>query len=135
MSAPGPPRWFVWFGPHKARPPRDLADWCLERVLAQLRPGFRHVGAVARCDIGWLVLDPLSDALRVRWTPALDRDTAIRLAEASVVLMVEPRPPARYRPRGLLTCVSVVAHLLGVRGVVTPWQLYRALRARGATEV
>lgn len=138
-AAPRPPhapaRWFVWFGPHKRRPPRDLADWCLERILGRLRPGFRHVGAVARCEVGWLVVDPLSDVLRVHWTPALDAATAQRLAEASVVLMVEPRPPERYRPRGLLTCVSIVAHLLGVRGAITPYQLCRALRARGATEV
>jgi hypothetical protein len=107
--------------------------------LRVLRPGFRHCFAFAWDEEAsrWLMVDASYDAVFVRalrdagplWRNLHERNARVLLAQ------VECRGPKR--PRLFATCVTAVAALLGLDApcAVTPRQLYRTLRARGAIQV
>jgi hypothetical protein len=122
-----------------------LGPW---RIFA--RPGWRHcwialrlyfpsVGTMARqytlkiepttwgidVDVGWQSVDDVAQA-------------ALAAGATSVLeFSVDTPPPWGYVPRGVLSCVSVIKAVLGLRAwwVVTPEQLHRLLVRRGANEV
>lgn len=102
------------------------------------RPGFRHVwilsvderfGGTTVLHCGW-------DMFAARWSPSDVGVVAREIAEkhAGIVLLVETKIAAAFMPRPFLTCVEVAKHALGIKAplVLTPYQLYRHLRARGA---
>lgn len=102
-----------------------------------LSPGWcRHVLAFGYCPraAAWVWVDPANPAPLVAAAPAADAfyaTLAELVAAGARVLRVESRP-ARGRPL-LLTCVSVVAWLVGARSrALRPVGLYRDLLAAGA---
>ena len=127
---------------------RPLEAWYVAFVDAQptpwhrlMKPGFRHCYAFAWDSAAdrWVVLEPGFDGVYLR--PV--RDEVIGLlwarlaADGSRVLLARSEGHRMLRPRLLLTCVTAVAALLALRRccAVSPWQLYRTLRRRGAIEV
>jgi hypothetical protein len=102
------------------------------------RPGFRHVWLLVADDRFGGTLELLTgyDMFAVRWSPHDIARVAADLVEAhcGLALVGECRigNPAPARP--FLSCVEIAKHALGVRAwwILTPFQLYRHLRARGA---
>lgn len=107
-------------------------------VLKLLRPGFRHC-LVAVYDSGaggWILVNPLAHRTEVG-VMAVDsecpaQDVALCMASCGYrpVMTVRHVPPQRLAPVRLFSCVEAVKRVLGRRWpmVLTPWQLYRALR-------
>ncbi|WGF89279.1 hypothetical protein [Marinivivus vitaminiproducens] len=106
--------------------------------LRLLRPGFRHCFLVVRMHGAWVSIDSLKTRLEVDILPAgPDFDLARFYAERGFRVLVGRRPPLGDAGRfGLrpLTCVEVVKRALALHAprVLTPWQLWRHLLARGA---
>lgn len=113
--------------------------WWLAWLGRCLKPGFGHVSVLWFDPRGkaWCWAGKLSGGLHV--CPVDGRvafaDLAFLYEEATVVLPV--RRPCRaggvdepFMMLGVMTCVSVVKAVLGLRApwVVTPWQLYRRIR-------
>lgn len=104
-----------------------------------LRPGFRHVCAVSKfADAGrWVWFHPARTGTSIQvftdeqFSPVL----ADLLARAPAVLRVISRAERGNAP-ALAFCVGEIKALLGIRScALTPWQLYWALRDRGAEVV
>jgi len=107
------------------------------RWLRWLKPGFRHCFVIARDPAGeWIACDWLLGRFAFRaYGPQEPLDLAARfVARGHRVVVVDECPrssgPPWLRP---MTCVEVVKQVLGWHGLrpVTPWGLYRALRAAG----
>lgn len=104
-------------------------------ALRVLKPGFRHCFAIVQVEDAWLLVEPLAHRMDVSVLPhfpeAILVATYRRLGLR--VVPVAPKPvivrPALLRP---FTCVEAVKRLLGLRMplIVTPWQLYRALKSK-----
>lgn len=149
-----PVRWLLVFCDPPPCP--DGAGW-RERLacmaLGWLRPGFRHVFALREAEAfdGWVLVNSHFGSLDVIEVPrdgvfwwegaalsggewfdslfTMEGMGIVRLALANGV-----QRSAEFLPRGPLTCVSVVKHLLGWNKsgtTLTPWQLYRAATSHG----
>jgi len=103
------------------------------------KPGFRHCFALRyMVDLNsWALVDWSNRGLNVEFLPKQYVD-AIMLAvndSGGAFLDVDTEEqPARLFPPLTLYCVTAVKELVGLRDwrVITPWQLYCALRKRGA---
>lgn len=105
------------------------------RWLRWLRPGFRHCFLVIEADGGCVVCDPLANRMVISHVGGATLDRMRRhcwqrgytVLEAGIG-EVWSGEAALLRP---FTCVEFVKRTLGVRApaVLTPWQLYRLLRA------
>lgn len=100
--------------------------------LRLLKPGFRHCFAVARDDKQWIVLDPLSPHLEVAVLPfprSFDLPNWLQNQHLKVLRAPIHRHHKKAAPHNVFSCVEVVKRFLGihVRGILTPWQLYRFL--------
>lgn len=125
-GAPGAPAFVVFSGATEI-------PW-----LRLLRPGFRHCFAIVRSGGAWVVVDPLSHWTTLHvvpeaagWRP----EDWIRQNRLTAVACRAREPARRMAPWRPYTCVEAVKRLLGLRlpGVLTPWQLYRALSAEVAS--
>jgi hypothetical protein len=111
------------------------------RWLGCLRPGFRHCFVALRVGSAWLTCDSLKDRIELSVLPIPeDFDLAGFYARCGhIVLTGQTAPAVPRQPLSIapLTCVTIVKRLLGVRAarVLTPWQLYRHLRAGGFVAV
>ena len=127
---------------------KPLEWWYVAFVDAQATPwhrlmkrGFRHCYAFAWDEAAdrWVILEPGFDGVYLR--PVRDEIVAALWAqlarEGAHVLLARGEGHRMQRPRLLLTCVTAIAALLALRRccAVSPWQLYRTLRRRGAIEV
>ena len=107
------------------------------RWLRMLRAGFRHCFVVMRDGPVWFACDPLKNRIEISVLPVPDRFDlpGFYAARGHAVLLGAPRRDLLRRGFGIapLTCVTVAKRLLGVRApwVLTPWQLYRHLKADG----
>ena len=127
---------------------RPLEWWYVVFVAADrtivhrfLKPGFQHCYAVAWDEAAdrWVIIEPGFDGVYVRAV----RDDVMAALWAELhrrrahVLLARAERHQMFRPRFMLTCVSAIAALLALRRccAVSPWQLYRSLRKRGAVEV
>jgi hypothetical protein len=124
--------WFVAF-PLTGAPQERTAWW-----QRPLRPGFRHCFAL-RAEGGdrTLVADHLGARLVIELlrVPLVDALANLRRQLGALILAAnEPATPLRPRVRGPMSCVEMCKALLGIRAcwIVTPRQLWRHLRARGA---
>lgn len=105
-----------------------------------LKPGFRHCLAFAWDHTAgrWLVLNPLFDAVVLR---ALDDDgfagfLADLKARRPRIVLARAGVARVARPRLLMTCVSAIAAILGLRlCALTPYALYRTLVRHGAKPI
>jgi len=126
-----PEEWFVVF----CDSPR-LRWW--QRFL---RRGFRHVEMFGwdRRSGRWLVISPALDMLLVMTMDdhEFGRYRAELAKRGARILMARAGQAGPWRPRLILSCVSVVSAVLGLPapGAVRPIALYRMLLRRGATEV
>lgn len=137
VEATAAPDWIVAFcDPEPLPPGAPLRNRVLTRALRTLlKPGFRHCYAMRPLALadGWLVFNPHSLCIDVWEEPG---DAAIRRLAAAVAagrarwLRVAARRPLAWAPRGVATCVSAVAHLLGApsRPWTTPYRFYRSLQ-------
>lgn len=134
----GPPWYAVFCDPEPLPPGAPLRNRALSVALrAALAPGFRHVYAMRRlnCAEGWLLFNPHSacvDIVEFAGDAFADRVFAEAEAGRCRVVAVVARRPEAWMPRFAATCVSAVAHLLGVpsRPWTTPRALYRQLRTQ-----
>ena len=124
------PAWFVVF--------QDANRTLVHRFL---RRGFRHCWAFGWDeDAGrWLVFEPLFDGIYLR---AVDAELMAHVLAAdhlrdATILLVAPENATATRPALLATCVTALQALLGLRSrrALTPFGLYRTLRAIGAVVV
>lgn len=122
--------WHVAFGDFHKRDRRWWHPFC--------EPGFSHVLAFGYVRGGWVVIDPLVGHIDVRVAIGSETDLLIGALKVAGgrILRCDRVIRHSWRPRGPVYCVTVVKHLLGVRGfAVTPRQLHDALIAQGAVEV
>ncbi|MEC7701237.1 MAG: hypothetical protein VX740_03575 [Pseudomonadota bacterium] len=106
--------------------------------LKFLRPGFRHCFIVLNDGRRWLSIDPMA-----HYTEVISHDlpatyNVINWIEQQNCLAVEvaiEKPPKKVQPPMLFTCVEMVKRMIGLRafGVITPWQLYKAIKRRQLT--
>ncbi len=123
-----PPLWYIGFcdiSPAERQLPH-FRNRVLIALLSCLSPGFRH--CLAYRPLGdekaglWLVVNPSGTALDVLvmdlYPPVYFHMTA--------VLTAQPDHTPLWHPRGLLTCVTAIKHLLGIAApwILTPWALY-----------
>lgn len=101
--------------------------------LRGLRRGFRHCLVLLRHGDGWLSLDPTLVRIVLMTHPETPEKSFIDLLKDHGFVVV----PARINDDlilrsipGVLTCVTVVKRILGLRAgwVFTPWQLFKYLR-------
>lgn len=131
------PTWLVVFcDPEPLEPDATRRDrllyWALHKFL---KPGFRHVFAMrpAHGFDGWLIVNPHSaciDVLEVQGNEYLDQVVLPLAAEGRAhVVGVKANRPKTWVPRWLFSCVTTVAHVIGVEcGILaTPWRLYHIL--------
>lgn len=94
-----------------------MLSWALRTFLAK---GYRHCFVIREMHTadGWLLIDPKStclDALELIGDSYVKHIAELcRVGEAHAVA-VRPMRPDHWEPRTLFTCVSVAAHLLGLR--------------------
>lgn len=103
------------------------------RLLAWLRPGFRHCFCLTGSDRRWTLCDPLKSHLALASIDGLSAsELAARLGHDGRAVLHGSLGRAATRASlglGPLTCVEIVKRLLGLqaRSVLTPYQLYRRL--------
>jgi hypothetical protein len=130
IIAPPPARlWLIFFAS-----PRGVSWWC--RVL---RPGWRHCYAACwyASEERWVVFNPTRCGIVIRLygRDEFGAPLAAFLDESVAVLRVASRYE-RGTPPAMPWCVGQVKALLGIRSwAMTPFGLYRDLRARGAEVV
>jgi hypothetical protein len=105
-------------------------------------PGYRHVCAWCPAgDGGTLFVDPLAGRLTVEYFPQPVEQVTRHFVDAGIWTLafpgVLPGPHRRPPLRPLVTCTEVIKAAIGLRAwsVITPRQLARALRRRGAVPV
>ncbi len=133
---PPPPQfdafeWWVVFSPDKIIHAAGLPWWNL--VLAV---DWRHCWAMKNDGIVWTAVTQNAYGMEVEtlgYGPEHDVP-GLLAAGGCRVLHVTGERRVSYLGRGLLTCVSVVKQLVGMRAwtVITPAQLYRRLIRDGA---
>ncbi len=106
------------------------------------RKGFRHCMAFRYLSPlnAWVMVDWSSKRLSVEFLPPVAMDACIVGINDAGGLFLEfdsIDAPPKAIPSFPLYCVSVVKHLLGFRDwkVFTPYQLYCALKKRGAKRI
>lgn len=104
-----------------------------------LRPGFRHVFAVSYYadQERWVEFNPsrIGTVIRLWRQDEFGPRLGVLLETSTAVLRVASRADRGNAPP-MAWCVGEVKALLGVRcAAVTPWGLYRDLRARGVDVV
>jgi hypothetical protein len=103
--------------------------------LRWLKRGFRHCAVVVRIGGEWVMIDSLSHSICVGklGTEAISR-LAWRYRKAGHIVIdtTVGEGKARVAPPLPFTCVEAVKRVLGIQSwrVLTPYQLYRHLRAR-----
>lgn len=124
-------------------PPTDRAWW---HAIARRKPGFGHCMAIGYDTVRdtWIILDWTWERLSMAQFP--DRDLSALIAAIThpdsggrvltLPLDWEPEPGWPVIFPGLAYCVTHIKHLIGLRNwALTPYQLFCALRAKGATEI
>lgn len=126
-----PPSWYLVFTGD-----RRAAWW---NIFTRHRPGFQHVAAYRYCPVGerWILVDWHARLLNVETLTEQGVEAIINAAckgELRVLQVQAALAEKRLIP-GPAYCVTSMKQLVGLRAwwVWTPWQLYCALRARGAT--
>lgn len=120
--------WLVVFHPHSA-------VWWVEKFCPDRWKHVSAIGFVPEANV-WVTVSWELGRMRVCVTPdeKINEWLAVWCPEGSAVLRVAAPDYDRgpWRPRMGLFCVSMIAHLLGVRGALLPSQLWRTLLANGA---
>ena len=113
--------WYVAFADRKQRDFWDVFT-C---------QGFRHCFAFRWDGFNWILVDPLSSWLEIQVMPYGPKDNVPVLMEqlGNRVCYVKRSRRNKVIFRGMMTCVSTIKHLLGIRRfwVVTPRQLFKQL--------
>jgi len=123
------PQWLVVFSdPKDSSPDEPLALRVVARLLrAFLKPGFRHVYALRPLHTSghWLYVNHSLTCLDLFELPQEFADCL-----TGEVVSVRARRPVSWAPRLMPTCVTTIAHLLGVQAWpwTTPHALYRRLK-------
>jgi hypothetical protein len=130
----GPKQWFVAF---YDAPVTGPARWW--QIFTRHHRGFGHCSAFGYDPATriWLYVDWTASGLAVYSFDDQTVETLLCAFAARGVILESDVGDARVNLPSLpLYCVSVVKHLIGYKGfAVTPWQLYRALKRRGAREM
>jgi hypothetical protein len=96
---------------------------------------FRHCFAFRWDGYNWILVDYIGSWLEVQVMPYYHEDDVpdIMLAKGFKIVYVRKHRRDKFILRGLMTCVSVMKHLLGIRSwwVITPKQLYNYLKRKG----
>jgi hypothetical protein len=127
--------WWVVFADEVILEGANPAPWPI-RWLTSV--GFRHVFAFTAGEQGTQIIDPMWSGLDVRWSPFTpDQCAQACLDTHHRVLKLAKFENRSYPLRGVITCVSVVKAVVGLRAwmAITPRQLYRELIKQGALEL
>jgi len=107
----------------------DTGTWTWWDLVT--RKGYRHCFAFRWDGFNWILVDPMSCWLEVQVMPyGPDEDVPKKMEELGhEVLYVRSSRENRFLWRGVLTCITVIKHLLGLRAwyVITPYQLKKYL--------
>ncbi len=104
-------------------------------ALRFLKKDFRHCFALLPRGGGWVLYNPLSHQTDIAVHGAVtvkDLASWYRKQGYRVVECCERKAPPRLAPLRPYTCVEAVKRVLGIHNgwILTPWQLYRYLKAR-----
>lgn len=103
--------------------------------LKILKPGFRHCFVLLNDGERWLSMEPLLNHMELKIhhnVPAdFDLPRWFQMRGQTVVRGHVDHSHTKCAPWMLFTCVEAVKRVLGLheRFVITPWQLYRRLKA------
>ncbi len=82
---------------------------------------------------GWLLVNPHAGTIDILELQGdTYANTVIENGRKGLchVLAVQSQRPLTWQPRGVFSCVSVIAHMVGATGFfLTPWQLYQKLKS------
>jgi len=100
-----------------------------------MQPGFTHVFAIERCNLGWACIDANRSELDVTILPVsneIDMMPQYLLNNPNSTILrinIYPYSRASYPCFGVISCVSTMQYLLGVYWphVFTPYMLYNKL--------
>ena len=100
-----------------------------------LKDGFKHVYAIERSALGWTCTDPSKSDIHTMILPAhFETDVMSTFIYNNpkchvMRLHVKPHQHAIYPALGVISCVSVMKYMLGIKGglILTPYQLYAKL--------
>lgn len=102
--------------------------------LRVLRPGFRHCFVILHDGRRWLSVDPLAGRMEIQSLDVAGEFDLPRWLEEQghIAIRAKIHEHRKLMPLMPLTCVEVVKRVLGIkaRSVITPWQLYRHIRAQ-----
>lgn len=102
------------------------------------RRGYRHAIALTPDGGGTIIVNRLSWRLHIERV-AIPIGWVLKhfMLEGFWFVAYRAVIRARHAWPGILSCVETIKALVGIRSplVITPWQLYRRLRAMGATPV
>ena len=107
----------------------DGGRWNLWDVFTS--SGWRHCYAIHYDGFNWIEINPYSSFLDVLILDYVDDEDVPQLlvSQGHKVVYIKKQRKDKFRMRGLLTCVSIIKHLLGIRAwwVITPKQLAKHL--------
>lgn len=107
----------------------DSGRWNVWDVFTS--KGFRHCFAFRWDGYNWILIDPLGSWLEVQVMPYTHEDNVpqMMIELGHKVLYVKKNRENRFILRGIMTCVNIMKHLLGVKSwwIITPKQLYNYL--------
>lgn len=101
-----------------------------------LKDGFKHVYAIEHSALGWTCTDPSKSDLHTYILPAkYDTDVITTFVQQNpgftvLHIRVLPHDNSIYPRFGIMSCVSLMQYLIGVRWpfVFTPYQLYNKIK-------
>lgn len=107
----------------------DAGRWNFWDVFTS--PGWRHCMAVRWDGYNWLAIDPIGSMLHVDVLDYTEKDDVPRLlaSQGHKVVYIRKQQNDKFIMRGMMTCVTITKHLLGIRAwwVMTPKQLAKHL--------
>ena len=112
--------------------------WWWRLFVGPVGVEFGHCYVLAPAKVGVVMLNAVETGAFVDWIPwPMEVCASLLVEHGAVALRVDRKGDRPYAPIELLTCVTAVKAIIGLRAplVVTPRQLYRRLVAEGATRV
>jgi len=116
--------WYIVFA--------DGGRWHIWDIFTS--PGYRHCFAIRWDGFNWVLIEPFGSWLEVQVMPYGPKDNVPQLMVSlgHKVMYIRKSRQNKFIMRGILTCVTIMKHLLGIRAwwILTPKQLAKYLERK-----
>lgn len=121
-----PNKYFLVFTNHQTEGPGWRTKF-LKWIFDRLKPGFSHVFVIVERP-GWPFLCVECCSNNLFCEEILKPDLLSLLKASGATILQVPKKEGQIGPRGLISCVSIAKHFLGINNwAVTPYQLYQSI--------